>query len=112
MKMSDAKRVVIIVETPMQKRLVRTLQRVGVTGYTVLSVLAGSGRHGPWVDSGPVSSAVGMVKVVCIVPPERLETLLEAVVEVLERNIGVVSVTDCQVFIPNPSPNANMQEQG
>jgi hypothetical protein len=40
----------------------------------------------------------GMVQVVCIIRPERLDTLLEAAFAVVERHIGVVCITDCDVL--------------
>ena len=39
-----------------------------------------------------------MVQVVCIIRPERLDDLLEGAFEVVERHIGVVAVTDCDVL--------------
>jgi hypothetical protein len=39
-----------------------------------------------------------MLAVVCIIKPERLDALLEAAFAVVERHIGVVSVTDCEVL--------------
>jgi hypothetical protein len=38
------------------------------------------------------------VAVICLIRPERLDGLLEAVMPVLTRHIGVVSVTDTQVL--------------
>lgn len=98
MEMSDAKRVEIIIEAPMETRLTDTLDRAGVTGYTILPVLGGSGRSGRWSREGQVSRAGGMVAITCIIRPERLDALLDAAFEVVERHIGVVSVTDCSVL--------------
>ena len=95
MQMHVAKRVEIIIEAPLERRLLDTISEAGVTGFTVLPVLGGSGR---WSREGQVSAAGGMVAVVCIVRPERVDKLLEAAFEVVERHIGVVSVTDCQVL--------------
>lgn len=92
-----AKRVEIIIEAPMERRLTRTLTDNGVTGFTVLPVLGGSGRSGRWSREGQVSRAGGMVAVVCLIGPDRLDGLLTAAFAVLERHIGVVSVTDCDV---------------
>jgi hypothetical protein len=39
-----------------------------------------------------------MVSVICLIRPERLDSLLEAAFQVVERHIGVVSVTDTQVL--------------
>ncbi len=98
MKTHKAKRVEITIERVMQSRLTEALQSADVTGYTVLPVLGGSGRSGEWSRSGQVSQAGGMVHVVCIVRPERLDPLLDAAFAVVERHIGVVCVTDCDVL--------------
>jgi nitrogen regulatory protein PII len=82
----------------MERRLTGALAKAGVTGFTVLPVLGGSGRSGEWSRSGQVSRANGMVQVICIIRPDRLDVLLDAAFAVVERHIGVVSVTDCQVL--------------
>lgn len=93
-----AKRVEIIIEAPLERRLTDALQEAGVTGYTVLPVLGGSGRSGAWSREGQVSRASGMVAVVCLIRPERLDLLLKSAFAVVERHIGVVSVTDAEVL--------------
>ncbi len=82
----------------MERRLTKALRDAGVTGYTILPVLGGSGRSGHWSREGEVGRASGMVQVVCIIRPERLDALLEAAFEVVERHIGVVTVSDCEVL--------------
>lgn len=98
MEMHDAKRVEIIIEAPMEKRLTRALEGAGVTGFTVLPVGGGSGRSGRWNREGQISPAGGMVAVICLIRPDRLDGLLEAAFSVVDRHIGVVSVTDAQVL--------------
>lgn len=97
MQMHPAKRVEIIIEAPMQARLSEALIKAGVTGFTVLPVLGGSGRSGHWTREGQVGRS-GMVAVVCLIRPERVDSLLDAAFAVVERHIGVVSVTDAQVL--------------
>ena len=92
-----AKRVEIIIEAPMETRLTAALEKAGVTGFTILPVLGGSGRAGRWSREGQVGRA-GMVAVICLIRPERLDTLLDAAFAVVERHIGVVSVSDAQVL--------------
>lgn len=92
-----AKRVEITIEAVMETRLTEALRRAGVTGYTILPVLGGSGRSGDWTREGQVGRA-GMVQVVCIIRPERLDELLDAAFAVVQRHIGVVCVTDCNVL--------------
>jgi nitrogen regulatory protein PII len=98
MQTHKAKRVEITIEAIMQSRLTDALIKAGVTGYTALPVLGGSGRSGEWSRSGQVSRASGMVQVVCIIHPDRLDGLLKAAFTVVERHIGVVSVVDCEVL--------------
>jgi nitrogen regulatory protein PII len=96
MQMHEAKRVEIIIEAVMEGRLTAALQKAGVTGYTVLPVMGGAGRSGEWSREGQIGRS-GMVAVVCLIRPERLESLLEAAFAVVERHIGVVSVSDTKV---------------
>ena len=98
MQTHAAKRVAIIIESIMERRLTDTLIEAGVTGFTVLPVRGGSGRSGRWSREGQVGRAGGMVQVVCIIRPDRLDALLEAAFAVVESHIGVVSVSDCEVL--------------
>ncbi len=98
MQTHKAKRVEITIEAVMETRLTNALIKAGVTGFTILPVLGGSGRSGQWSREGQVSRAGGMVCVVCIIRPDRLDGLLDAAFAVVERHIGVVTVTDCEVL--------------
>ena len=97
MQTHKAKRVEIVIEVPLERRLTDALEKAGVTGYTILPVLGGSGRSGRWSREGQVGRS-GMVAVICLIRPERLDPLLEAAFAVVERHIGVVSITDCEVL--------------
>lgn len=98
MQMHPAKRVAIIIEAVMASRLRAALEEVGVTGYSVLPVQGGSGRSGGWSRDDAITRGGGMVQVVCIIRPDRLDTLLEAAFAIVEDYIGVVSVSDCEVL--------------
>ncbi|MEM8656134.1 MAG: transcriptional regulator [Pseudomonadota bacterium] len=98
MQTHQAKRVAIIIEQVMQSRLTDALSGAGVTGWSILPVLGGSGRSGAWSREGQVSRGTGMVQVICIIRPERLEEMLDAAFAVVERHIGVVTVSDCEVL--------------
>lgn len=98
MEMHKAKRVEIIIEAMMERRLTDALVGVGVSGYTVLPVSGGSGRSGQWTREGQVSRASGMVAVICLVRPERLDGLLDAAFSVVSRHIGVINITDALVL--------------
>ncbi|MDJ0821137.1 MAG: transcriptional regulator [Paracoccaceae bacterium] len=98
MQTHKAKRVEITIEKIMERRLTEALQSADVTGYSVLPVRGGSGRSGSWSREGQISRGSGMVQVICIIRPDRLDALLEAAFEVVESHIGVVTVTDCEVL--------------
>jgi nitrogen regulatory protein PII len=97
MQTHKARRVEIIIEAPMERRLTEALLKAGVTGFTVLPVMGGSGRSGHWTREGQVGRS-GMVAVICLIRPERLDGLLEAAFSVVERHIGVVSITEAEVL--------------
>jgi len=98
MQTHKAKQVAITIEAPMERRLRVAIEAADVTGYSILPVIGGSGRSGPWSAEGQVGLAGGMVQVSCIIRPDRLNTLLESIFSVVERHIGVVTVTDCDVL--------------
>ncbi|KQI68886.1 hypothetical protein SAMN05428995_105136 [Loktanella sp. DSM 29012] len=97
MDMHQAKRIEIVIEKPMEGRLAKALSSAGVTGYSVVPVRGGSGRSGPWTREGEIGRS-GMVMFICLIRPDRLDALLEAAFAVVERHIGVVSVTDAMVL--------------
>lgn len=91
------KRIEIVIEAPLMRRLAERFEAAGVAGYTVLPVLAGSGRGGPWSAEGSIGEA-GMVCVICIVDAARVDPVLDAVYGLVARQIGLVSIADCQVI--------------
>lgn len=97
METFSKKRLEIIIEAPASSRISHVLDDYGVPGYTILPVLGGSGNSGPWTRDGLVSSAGGMVTIICIVDEADIETLLEKVFAVVSRHIGIVNVSECQV---------------
>lgn len=98
MEMHDAKRVAIIIEAVMESRLRAALEKAGVRGFSILPVLGGSGGSGAWNRDDTMTRGGGMVQVVCIIRPDRLDPLLEAAFAVVDSHIGVVTISDCQVL--------------
>lgn len=99
MQTHPVKRVEILIEAPMEGRLTAALEKAGASGFTVLPVLGGSGRSGPWSREGQVGRT-GMVAVVCLIRPDLLDSLLKAAFAVVQDHIGLVNVTDCSVIRP------------
>lgn len=96
MDVHGKKRVEVIIEAPVARRLAEIMDRHG-RGYTMLPVLGGSGRSGPWTREGQVSSAGGMVAFVAIMDESALEPLIDDIYALVARHVGVLSVSDCQV---------------
>ena len=82
----------------MERRFRQALEDAEITGYTIMPVRGGSGRSGDWSREGQVATTGGMRAFVCIIKPERLNTLLEKVFPVVEKHIGVVAISDCEVL--------------
>lgn len=97
MEMHRKKRIEIILEAPAMNRLSTALEAAGVTGYTVLPVLAGKGKTGAWTRDGLVGGAGAMVCVICITDPTRVDLVLERIMAVLSRQIGLVTIGDVDV---------------
>ncbi|MEN9707599.1 MAG: hypothetical protein RIQ68_7 [Pseudomonadota bacterium] len=91
------KRLEIVIEHPARKGLCAILDAQKVTGYSVVPVISGSGQHGPWEEAGQVTSAEGMVMLVCIVDPAQAERVLEAVYEFVQPRKAILTISDVQV---------------
>lgn len=91
------KRLDVIVEAPILNRLLDLLDRLGVTGYTVVPALAGRGRDGAWSRAGLVSDAGQMVLVIVVLDESRIPAVLAPVYKLLQRQIGIVTISDVEV---------------
>ena len=98
MDMHRKKRIEIILEAPAMNRLANALEQAGVSGYTVLPVLAGKGTTGAWTRDGLVGGAGAMVCVICITDPSRVDAVIERVMALLSRQIGLVTIGDVDVI--------------
>ena len=92
------KRIEIVIEAPLQRRLTELLETNKVRGFTVLPAIAGHGEEGSWQRAGQVSDAGRMVIVVCVVDPGRADEIVEAIYALLSRQIGIVTISDVEVI--------------
>lgn len=100
MKTYPKKRIDIMVEAPLMRRMLTLLDENGVTGYTVLQAHAGRGQDGSWHRDGMVGRAGAVVQIFCIVDESRVDAVLEAVFKLVSRQIGIVTLSDVQVIRP------------
>ncbi|RXH19557.1 P-II family nitrogen regulator [Bradyrhizobium guangzhouense] len=94
------KRVEILIERPLLKRLTEELARTGVSGFSVVPLAAGRGQAGQWESDGQIGDAAGMFALWCIVDAGRLDGLLQAVFAIVSQQVGLVSVSDVEVVRP------------
>ncbi|MFO1116621.1 MAG: transcriptional regulator [Beijerinckiaceae bacterium] len=98
MQTYSKKRIEIIVEAPLVRRLTERLQRPEVHGYSVLPVVAGSGHAGAWSSEGQVSDAGRMMAIVSVVDPAVVDAVVDDIFSILSRQIGFVAISDVSVI--------------
>ncbi|MFL9825219.1 DUF190 domain-containing protein [Rhodoplanes sp. SY1] len=94
------KRIEIVVEAPLLRRIMTRLEETGVGGWSVVPVLSGHGGHGDWTAEGQVGSATQMVMLITIVDESRLDAVLSGVFALVSHQIGFVAVSDVAVVRP------------
>ncbi len=95
------KRLSIIIEAPFLSRLLELLDSLDVPGYTAIPALAGKGQSGSWRRDSLSSEANKMVHVLIILDEEKVPGVLEALRDVLERQMGIVTLSDVEVLRPD-----------
>lgn len=98
MKTHEKKRLDIVIEAPILPRLLALLDDLAVSGYTVVPARAGRGRGGAWRRDGLVGEAGRMMLVFCVLDESRLDAVTEPVFELLEPQLGIVTVSDVSVI--------------
>ncbi len=98
--MHQKKRLELIIERMALARARDILEDAGVTGYTVLSAMAGYGAGRRWRRSD-LSTAEEMTVVIAICDDEKIERALKALHELLEAQIGVLNVSTVEVLRPD-----------
>lgn len=97
MKLHRKKRIEIIIEAPLLRRVVNSLEARRVNGYSVLPVLSGFGHEGRWEATGLVGDAGRMLALVCIVDPAECDGLIEDIYPLIASQIGILSIAEVEV---------------
>jgi nitrogen regulatory protein PII len=96
-KKSIRKRIEIVAEAALRRRLVAALDTARVTGYTIIAVVGGRGDEGEWNRGGQVTSAREKIMIISITDAERAEVALDVVLKELSDGSGIVSISDVAV---------------
>ncbi len=98
--MHEKKRLELIIERMALARARDILEDAGLTGYTVLSAMAGFGGSRRW-RRGDLSTAEEMTVVIAIGDDEKIQRALTELHKLLEAQIGVLSVSTVDVLRPD-----------
>mgnify|MGYP001060968438 CR=1 FL=1 len=97
MQIYTKKKVEIVIVAPLMERIIRILDDLGCSGYTVLRAISGKGHHGDW-DLGQLSDATRQVVVVAVVSDDMAERIFEQVGEVFKKHHGVIFTSTVEVM--------------
>jgi hypothetical protein len=94
------RKIEILVDAPLVRRVVDAAEAVGVTGYTLLPTLGGAGSGGRWSDD-QVSGAEAKVMFVTITDGTKAAALTSALAPLLQ-SYGLILVSgDVDVVRPD-----------
>jgi PII-like signaling protein len=90
------KRIEVLADTALVKRVTAAIDRVGITGWTVLPVTAGSGRDGTWREE----HVTGLDKslILTIASQQRAAALAEALAPILTSHGLLLTMWDVEVI--------------
>ena len=91
------RKVEIIVRGQYQKEVEALLDRVQVSGYTIIPNISGKGHHGLHEGHLMFNDMHSMVMIITVLPKEKVDTVLAGVVPLFEQHSGVVFVSDVTV---------------
>ena len=97
MQLTRRKKLEIIVEAPVLRRVEGFLSEAGVRGWTVLPSLAGAGDSGEW-RSGDFTPGQEKRLILALVSSEVAEKVLERLADFFADYPGVVAVSDVEVL--------------
>ncbi|MBW0152604.1 P-II family nitrogen regulator [Phenylobacterium sp.] len=97
MQLSKRKKLEIIVEAPVLRRVETFLAEAGVRGWTVLPSLAGAGDSGEW-RSGDFTPGQEKRLIFALVTTEVADRVLARLADFFADYPGVVAVSDVEVM--------------
>lgn len=98
MKTYQKKRIEIIVELPVLRRVIEIIDDSGASGYSVMPMMAGRGLDGEWSRDAMIGDTGHMAMVIVVTSEHRVETLLERIYGLVKRQVGIVTISDVDVI--------------
>lgn len=96
MQTHAAKKIEIVAEAVRMRLVLQALERLGATGYTVVPVIAGKGRHGVR-EAGDPSDVNRSVMIVVIARASVADAVMAAADDILQDHTAIICVSDVAV---------------
>ena len=90
------KRIEILVDSPLVRRVTDAIDKAQITGWTVLPVTSGSGRDGRWREERVMGTDKSLVLTVASV--EKADTLIAALAPMLGSHGLLLTMWDVEVI--------------
>lgn len=90
------KRIEILVDTPLVRRVTDAIDRAEITGWSVLPVTSGSGRDGRWREERVMGTDKSLV--LSIASAEKAEVLVDALAPLLTSHGLLLTMWNVEVI--------------
>ncbi len=90
------KRIEILADSPLVRRVTDAINQAGISGWSVLPVTAGSGRDGRWREERVTGTDKSLVLAIASV--EKAATLVDALAPILTSHGLLLTMWDVEVI--------------
>jgi PII-like signaling protein len=90
------RKIEVMVDQPLARRIVEAAERVGIRGHTLLPAVSGAGAHGDWSDD-QLSGAQSKVMFVVVASEEKASALIDALAPLLDDYRLMLVASDVDV---------------
>lgn len=94
--MSIAKRIEVLVDGPLARRIAAAAEAAGLTNYWLLPTLGGRGAHGAWRQDELVGADAKLL-FVSIAAPDKAAAFVAAITPLLDSHDLLLAVGDVEV---------------
>ena len=94
--MKPCKRIEIVIEAPLARRMEQLLRELGAPGYTLIPRASGSGDRGLRRADEPTGTSTNCVFIVAADDPDTVQRLVEGIRPLLSRSGGICLISDAQ----------------
>jgi hypothetical protein len=97
----DRKRIEILVDGPLVRKITQAADTAGITGYTLLPVSSGKGLGGTWHDDQITGGAFAKEYFFTVCNSEKAQNFLDLVKPLLDTHGLVLFMSDVKVIRSN-----------